>query len=163
MAQESTLLLIRQLMLKGHHLRSMTGIIHLVTTLCGQHLIKSSQSTTHVHPIGVFPTAVATVCGKRLDSIRPTTAQIEEFHSASVRHQRPGTLLRVIALATLAVSPMPVNTASFGLRLLTAKTRAACTSTKLATYFRRPTTAHAASLSVASKKSTKLLERSFPC
>ena len=69
-----------------------------------------------------------------------------------------GTLLRVIASTTMAVSAMSAATATIGLLLLTFTTPAACASAAVAASVRRTATvARAGYRSVVSKSSTKSL------
>ena len=126
------------------------------TTLVGPPLIKPSQYTTHVQPVGVFLTEVVMVYGQRQDFLIPhTTVQIEGFLSASHHLPQLGILLRVIAPTALAVSAVSVATATIGLPLLTATSRTTCTSPAMATSIRLTTTiARAASQSAVSKNNS---------
>ena len=94
------------------------------TTPVGPHQKAVSQSTTHVHQVGVFLTEVVTVYGQRQDLIpQHTTVQIKGCLSASHHLPQLGILLRVIAAKTMAVSSLSVASATIGLPLLTATTR----------------------------------------
>ena len=116
---------------------------------------------THVHQVGVFPMADTMVYGQRQDLMKlHTIVQIEECRSAYHLLQQHGTLLRVIATATLAVSAVSVTVATIGLPLLAATTRTACTSTTMATSVRLATTiARAATQSAVSKNNHLLIVR----
>ena len=84
-----------------------------------------------------------------------TTVQMGEC--LSVYHLLPqhGILLRVVATATLAVSAVSVATASIGLPLLTATTRAAWTSPTMAVSIcLANTVARTATQSVVSKNNS---------
>ena len=94
------------------------------TTPVGPHQKAVSQSTTHVHQVGVFLTEVVMVYGQRQDLVpQHTTVQIEGCLSASHHLPQLGILLRVIAAKTMAVSSLSVASATIGLPLLTATTR----------------------------------------
>ena len=127
------------------------------TTPVGPPLIKPSQYTTHVQPVGVFLTEVVMVYGQRQDLVpQHTTVQIKGCLSASHHLPQLGILLRVIAATTMAVSTVSVTAASIGLPLLTATTRTACTSTSMETSCRRltATIARTASQSAVSKNNS---------
>ena len=126
------------------------------TTPVGPHQKAVSQSTTHVHQVGVFLTEVVTVYGQRQDLIpQHTTVQIKGCLSASHHLPQLGILLRVIAPTALAVSAVSVATATIGLPLLTATSRTTCTSPAMATSIRLTTTiARAASQSAVSKNNS---------
>ena len=133
--------------------------VHLQqTTPVGPHQKAVSQSTTHVHQVGVFLTEVVTVYGQRQDLIpQHTTVQIKGCLSASHHLPQLGILLRVIAPTALAVSAVSVATATIGLPLLTvtATSRTTCTSPAMATSIRLTTTiARAASQSAVSKNNS---------
>ena len=128
-----------------------TPEMFLPTTPVGPHQKAVSQSTTHVHQVGVFPMAETMVYGQRQDlMILHTTVQMKEYLSAYHLLQQLGIQLRVIATSTLAVSEMSATTATIGLPLPTSRT--ACTSTTMASSLRRTTTiARTVYLSVVSK------------
>ena len=110
------------------------------TTPVGPPLIKPSQYTTHVQPVGVFLTEVVMVYGQRQDLVpQHTIVQIKGCLSASHHLPQLGILLRVIAAKTMAVSSLSVASATIGLPLLTATTRSACTSTAMAASIRLTT------------------------
>ena len=131
----------------------MIGIIRLGTIPCGLPHQVRSPSTTHVHPVGVFPMVASLVYGQTL------LAQVHLFHilhltkaltsTISLVHTRAsGTRLRVGATATMAASTMSATTATIGPLHLTVPARTFCTTAKA----RRSTTiARKAGLSVVSK------------
>ena len=80
-----------------------TQVLHLQIIPVGPHQKAVSQSTTHVHQVGVFPMAETMVYGQRQDLIiLHTTVQIKEYLSASHLLQKLGILLQVIWAATMA-------------------------------------------------------------
>ena len=81
-----------------------TPVHPLLITLVGPLLQQRSQSTIHVHQVGVYLTAAAMAFGQRPDlMIQHTIVQTKECRSASVHLQQLGTLLRVVAATTTAV------------------------------------------------------------
>ena len=94
------------------------------TTPVGPPLIRASQYTTHVQPVGASLTEVVMVFGQRQDLVpQHTIVQIKGCLSASHHLPQLGILLRVIAAKTMAVSSLSVASATIGLPLLTATTR----------------------------------------
>ena len=96
------------------------------------------------------------VYGQRQDLVpEHTIGQMEGCLSSSHHLPQLGTLLRVVATATLAVSAVSVATASIGLPLLTATTRAAWTSpTMAASICLENTVARTATQSAVSKNNS---------
>ena len=103
-----------------------TQVQKLLTILVGLHQKVLSQSTTHVQPVGVFPTVAKMVSGqgrwvqvhlllKVHYTTLPTMAGISPASSAA--HLPSGILLRVIAAST-SVSTVSATTATIGLLLL---------------------------------------------
>ena len=134
-----------------------TQVIKLPTTPVGLHQTKPSQSTTHVHQVGVFLTEVVMVYGQRQDLlVLNTIVQIREYLSVYHLLQKLGILLRVIATITMAVSSMSVTTATVGRPLLAATARTPCTSTMAASFRRSATLARTATQSAVSKNQNNL-------
>ena len=124
-----------------------------------------SQYTTLVQPVGVFLTEVEMVYGQRRDlMILHPIGQIEGYLSASHHLPQLGILLRVIATAAVAACTMLVTTATIGLPLLTATTRAAWTSpTMAASICLANTVARTATQSAVSKNNSKSACSGNPC
>ena len=119
----------------------MIGVIPLVTTLYGLLQTRPSRFTIHVQPVGVYLTVAAMAFGQRPDLlIKHTIVQKKECRSASVHLQQLGTLLRVVAATTLAVSTVSAAAATTGLLLLAVTVRTTCTSTAVASSVRRTST-----------------------
>ena len=134
------------------------------TTHVGRLLIRPSQFTTHVRPVGVSLTGEKMVYGQRRDfMLLHSIVQIKEYLSAYHLLLQLGTLLRVFWATTLETSKMSVATATTGLRLLTTTPglflltapRTSCISAKVAMSVRRTASiARAVYLSVVSKNNS---------
>ena len=100
------------------------GIIqvhHILTIPVGPHQIRTSQSTIHVHQVGVFPMAAAVVYGRRqVSMIQHTIVQTKECLSVYLLLLQHGILLRVIATTAMGVCTMLEATAPIGLHRLAA-------------------------------------------
>ena len=116
-----------------------------------------SQYTTHVQPVGA---SLTQIYGQRQDLVpQHTIVQIKGCLSASHHLPQLGILLRVFATTAMAVSAMSATAAAIGLLLLTvlltATTRASCTSATMAASIRLTASiARAVNLSVVSKNNS---------
>ena len=140
-----------------------TPVHRLLTIPVGPHQKAPSRFTTHVQPVGVFPTVAAMVSGQRpVLTILPTTAQTKVYRSVSVLLQLRGTQLRVIAATIINIWTLSATVAAIGLRrLIATKATSApttCTSATMATSIRADTTiARTVTQSVASKNQNNLI------
>ena len=113
-----------------------TLVLHQPIIPVGPHQKAINLSMTHVRQVGVFQMVEATVYGLRhvvqvQSSTTPTTAPTKAwiFPASSVLPLPSGTLLRVFATPSMAVSTMSAAAAAIGLRRL-ASTAASSATTR---------------------------------
>ena len=136
-------------------------------TIVGSHL---RRFTTHVHKVGVFRAKIVMVFGQLRLALRHllmmthyTTAATRERTSpaGSALQVQSGTLLRVIATATMGHCTMSATSAAIGRLLLPVSSHGTCTSTAMAVSVRwTAAIGRTASLSVVSKNQNNSISES---